>query len=683
MFGSSSGRVAFRDIAAGLSRISVENSLSMMSLLSTAIAAPPLSGTGTSVSSDPAITGTGKGTPVTPPAGAKPNLKTVGVFTPQKLTPGDKALYAYLGQIGDIQRILQPKTPDEFCTELAAQVQDGQKIDYLIILGHGTEHPHIEMRGKEDLTIEHFDPVLIKERITHYSGEAEKTEKLYCEAETAGDRTAAARYRSALEKIMSTINRYRHNLRNLEKVRGIMSPGARILLLNCSAASSPAGEDFVKALGAALLTDGGVIQASKTEIKLGQVAGDQDTFKDGMEGFARWTVALLWHGEITNPGDYYVSPDGHLPRWLSNNWVRFSIPPQRDLRPYDHDVKCYDRIDCLKYQKPEIKPLGPIRPESGTLGFSGTAPGNWTGGKNDKGFHFKRSEVSGGGKPKDCIGEAKVNAEVYGVLNPSFAPGTIEAIKNKLDGEIADMKRYLSFVGGEVAPYVISGYQGYLLQSRPQLKGGTGSQLSGYTDLTVLAAGHGYVTKEGKTVEVTYVVTSGGCWNRLQQAFQEAEVAKAQAEAYAILAGLRLVEGGQFVQGELSVSSAITDSRPASPLEQSNGAFATKEKPGGGDAESLGSRLSGPGNLSPIVGRWTYQCGGFTDVHEYQSDGAVTAPNAPGARATWRLEGNEVVTIWFNNWTNRIKLPIINGQTTGVAISPTGTRVDFTFRRIE
>lgn len=76
------------------------------------------------------------------------------------------------------------------------------------------------------------------------------------------------------------------------------------------------------------------------------------------------------------------------------------------------------------------------------------APGNWTGGNNDKGFHFKRSEVSGGGKPKDCYGEAKVNAEVYGVLSPSFAPATKEAIKTRLEAEYADMKRYLSFRGG-------------------------------------------------------------------------------------------------------------------------------------------------------------------------------------------------------------------------------------------
>lgn len=84
-----------------------------------------------------------------------------------------------------------------------------------------------------------------------------------------------------------------------------------------------------------------------------------------------------------------------------------------------------------------------------------------------------------------------------------------------------------------------------------------------------------------------------------------------------------------------------------------------------------------------IVGRWEYRAGTFTDVHIYKADGSVGAPSAGDSAAKWRVEGNEVVSTWFNNWTNRIKLPIVNGRTTGVAISPTGTRVDFTLRRIE
>ena len=89
------------------------------------------------------------------------------------------------------------------------------------------------------------------------------------------------------------------------------------------------------------------------------------------------------------------------------------------------------------------------------------------------------------------------------------------------------------------------------------------------------------------------------------------------------------------------------------------------------------------GSTSSIVGRWEYGAGTFTDVHVYHADGTVSAPNARAVTATWQIEGNEVVSRWNNQWVNRIRLPIANGRTTGVAIGPTGARVDFTLRRLE
>ena len=511
-----------------------------MSWGTAAYAAHQTTGTGITDTSFP--TGTGQGTPVRPP---KRNQKTVAIFTGAKQTPGDKALYAYLGQLPNVQRIHLSRSPDAFFTHLAKLASDGKKIDSMIILGHGSaDIPHIQMAGPEDLVLEHFDLSLIKARIAHISGEAEKAEKNYCQAQAERNFTAALEHAKALTKLLNALRRYRHNLENLQQVRGIMNPDARILLLNCSAAATPGGEEFVKAIGAALMTQGGVIKASRTDINVGQVAADGSGFIDGLWGFTKWTMALLWYGEVTNPGDYYVSPDGYLPRWLSNNWVEFAIAPQTDFRPYDHGVTCYQKTGCTPL--PRDKPVGPVQ---GPLGFSGTVPNNWTGGSNDKGFHFQRQQVSGGGKPKDCVGEAVVNGEVSGLLTPSSAPHTVEEIRSRLEAELADMKRYLSFAGGEVTPYALSGFTGFLMHSRPQFKGGSGSPLSGYRDLTALAAGHGYVTREGKTVEVRYAITSSGCWNQSQRSFQEAEVSAAQAEAASILASLGLQAGGTFTTG--------------------------------------------------------------------------------------------------------------------------------------
>jgi len=85
----------------------------------------------------------------------------------------------------------------------------------------------------------------------------------------------------------------------------------------------------------------------------------------------------------------------------------------------------------------------------------------------------------------------------------------------------------------------------------------------------------------------------------------------------------------------------------------------------------------------PIVGRWTYRSGSFTDVHVYHADGTVTAPGNAQAHAKWRVEGTEVVSYWHNNWSNRLRLPVSGGRINGVAISPTGARMDISLTRVK
>ena len=85
----------------------------------------------------------------------------------------------------------------------------------------------------------------------------------------------------------------------------------------------------------------------------------------------------------------------------------------------------------------------------------------------------------------------------------------------------------------------------------------------------------------------------------------------------------------------------------------------------------------------PIVGRWTYRSGSFTDVHIYHADGRVTAPGNSEAHAKWYVEGGEVVSYWHNKWYNRFRLPVAGGRISGVAIDPSGARSNISLTRAE
>jgi len=87
--------------------------------------------------------------------------------------------------------------------------------------------------------------------------------------------------------------------------------------------------------------------------------------------------------------------------------------------------------------------------------------------------------------------------------------------------------------------------------------------------------------------------------------------------------------------------------------------------------------------LPPVVGKWRYQSGSFTDIHVYGADGAVSVPASPSASATWSIFGNEVVVKWSNGWQNRFTLPVSGGRLSGVALGPGGERQSVTLSRID
>jgi hypothetical protein len=174
-----------------------------------------------------------------------------------------------------------------------------------------------------------------------------------------------------------------------------------------------------------------------------------------------------------------------------------------------------------------------------------TAPSIWPGPVNETGLHLKRQEAKGGATHEMCPYPAGVFGEVSGKMNPSFAPRTVDEISAKFEQDKLTNEKWGRTV--EIRPFSIGDYQGLMLESTMRyLRGGWSGD--GYRDSGVEAFGHAFVTKGGRTIELTYSVGSGGCWDNSQRAFQESQTAAARAEAQAILAGIRLSEQPALVQ---------------------------------------------------------------------------------------------------------------------------------------
>lgn len=187
-----------------------------------------------------------------------------------------------------------------------------------------------------------------------------------------------------------------------------------------------------------------------------------------------------------------------------------------------------------------------VGPEtSDPVNITVTAPAIWPGVVNDTGLHLKRQDAKGGATHEMCPYAASVWAEVSGKINPSFAPRTVEEIRAKFEQDKLTHDKWGRTVN--IRPFSIGDYQGLMLESTMRyLRGGWSGD--GYRDSGVEALGHAIVTKGGRTIELTYGIGSGGCWDNSQRAFQESQAAAAIAEAQAILAGIRLSEQPALVQ---------------------------------------------------------------------------------------------------------------------------------------
>jgi len=174
----------------------------------------------------------------------------------------------------------------------------------------------------------------------------------------------------------------------------------------------------------------------------------------------------------------------------------------------------------------------------GMRAFRVVVPSIWAGASDARGFYVKREAASGGAIYEMCPYPASVYGEVNGKVEPSWGPRSLDEIRQKLEEEAVEHRKW--GLEPEIRPFAIGPFPGFLLETRMRFARGGWSH-SGYRDSGTSAYGHGWVTSEGRTFEVSYRIGSSGCWDNSQRPFQESQTLAALREAQAILAGLRLV----------------------------------------------------------------------------------------------------------------------------------------------
>ncbi|MEQ1606098.1 MAG: tetratricopeptide repeat protein [Pyrinomonadaceae bacterium] len=176
------------------------------------------------------------------------------------------------------------------------------------------------------------------------------------------------------------------------------------------------------------------------------------------------------------------------------------------------------------------------------LMFAGSVPGIWDGGNNAQGFDLARQHAKTK-TPGECQWEAQVHSEVWGRINPSFAPRTAAELAQKIDDLVADAKRWGFTL--KVRSYAIGDFKGQFVDSSVKFSNGAWVGY-GYNADGVQAYGRGWAIKGRDVVEVGYNAGGSGCWTNVDRGFLEAHTASAQSEAIGIVNSLALVEKGEF-----------------------------------------------------------------------------------------------------------------------------------------
>ncbi len=195
---------------------------------------------------------------VFPPALAQ-NAATndkVGIAIVPKMTGGDKAeqqLYEAVGAMPEIKKVYTAEDGNDMLNKILALKKTGKQVNFLVLAGHGSRDTPGFKWGSDEMIPEDV------------SLEYQKGQLAIAKAIRAGPPND----KYTPEKLDKLIQEHTARIEQLEALSDVMAPDAVVLLINCSAAATGKGRDFVRSLGENLLGEkGGHIFASKTDINI-------------------------------------------------------------------------------------------------------------------------------------------------------------------------------------------------------------------------------------------------------------------------------------------------------------------------------------------------------------------------------------------------------------------------------
>jgi len=222
------------------------------------------------------------------------NDKVTIVIVPE----GDAKSYGLAKQLATPENIFPVTTPKQFFDTLLKLKDRGKSVGRLYVTGHGQlGTPNIEFSKNkasdwpEDGCLWPKDVNLARFReqlATYESGHMEGMD-------FNGRDSASGR---------EIIQKLRARIKYLEQVSEAMDKNAEVLLVNCGAAGTPDGVEFVKNLGEVLMgKNGGIIIASKTNVGVAE-----DGVATRFIGVC--VSALSWFNRtMHSAGDYFIQGD--------------------------------------------------------------------------------------------------------------------------------------------------------------------------------------------------------------------------------------------------------------------------------------------------------------------------------------------------------------------------------------
>ena len=180
--------------------------------------------------------------------------------------------------------------------------------------------------------------------------------------------------------------------------------------------------------------------------------------------------------------------------------------------------------------------------------FAAILPGIWKCAyiEQESGPKFKLERTTASMQNKDtkhCPHKARVRADLWAIMNPSFSPRTEEEARSELEEEIKN-KKWEDIA--RLRPLRMQDFSGWFYDIEVDYSKGWASPMIGYHPSGVDVHGHGYVLKGRECIEVKYGIGGGGCYNNSDRAFLESQARAAREEARGIIASLKLVANGEF-----------------------------------------------------------------------------------------------------------------------------------------